>query len=35
MNLQENPPVMYSNFERQIAIGGYKTDTEVSMDTDS
>ena len=34
MNLQENPPVMYSNFEKQIAIGGYKTDTEVSMDTE-
>ena len=26
MSLQDNPPIMYSNFTNQIATGGYKTD---------
>jgi hypothetical protein len=28
MDLQSNPPIMYSNFEKQIATGGYKTDMD-------
>ena len=34
MSLQDNPPIMYSNFEKQIATGGYKTDDEAVMDKD-
>ena len=34
MSLQDNPPIMYSNFTNQIATGGYKTDDEAVMDKD-
>ena len=34
MSLQDNPPIMYSNFEKQIATGGYKTVDEAVMDKD-
>tara|TARA_R110000822_G_scaffold7668_6_gene31286 strand:- start:114 stop:887 length:774 start_codon:yes stop_codon:yes gene_type:complete len=34
MSIQDNPPIMYSNFEKVIATGGYKTDDEKLLDND-
>ena len=34
MSLQDNPPLMYSNFEKLVLTGGYKTDNEVKIDKD-
>ena len=34
MDLQSNPPLMYSNFEKLVLTGGYKTDNEVKIDKD-
>ena len=34
MDLQSNPPLMYSNFEKIVLTGGYKTDEEVQIDKD-
>ena len=35
LDLQSNPPLMYSNFEKLILTGGYKNDDEVIMDNDN
>ena len=35
MDLQENPPLMYHNFEKLIARGGAGDDTEVSSGEDT
>ena len=33
MDLQANPPIMYSNFEKQIAVGGFANDMDEEEDT--
>jgi hypothetical protein len=35
MDLQQNPPVMYSNFDHIVATGGYATDIEAKADLDA
>ncbi len=34
MDLQSNPPLMYSNFEKVVGVGGLKTADEMAIDND-
>ena len=34
MSLQDNPPLMYSNFDKIVLTGGHKDEAEVMIDKD-
>ena len=34
MDLQSNPPLMYSNFDKVVLVGGHQDEVEVDMETE-
>jgi hypothetical protein len=35
LDLQSNPPLFYSNFDKVVGVGGFKSDDEMKIDNDN